>query len=101
MDDETSCGEKHGFEPSLSSDEEQGCENAAILFRALGDANRLRILKLLARREMCVSEMTVVLRDNLPAISQRLKLLRAERLVRTRRQGSTSTIDWRITISPN
>ncbi len=36
---------------------------------------------------MCVSELTLVLQDNLPAISQRLKLLRAERLVCTRRQG--------------
>ncbi len=63
------------------------CERTANIFRALGDVNRLRLLSLLAKREMCVSELTLVLRDNLPAISQRLKLLRAERLVRTRRQG--------------
>ena len=63
------------------------CERTANIFRALGDVNRLRLLSLLANREMCVSELTLVLRDNLPAISQRLKLLRAERLVSTRRQG--------------
>lgn len=63
------------------------CERTANIFRALGDVNRLRLLSLLAKREMCVSELTLALRDNLPAISQRLKLLRAERLVRTRRQG--------------
>lgn len=63
------------------------CERTANIFRALGDVNRLRLLSLLANREMCVSELTFVLRDNLPAISQRLKLLRAERLVCTRRQG--------------
>lgn len=63
------------------------CERTANIFRALGDVNRLRLLSLLAKREMCVSELTSVLRDNLPAISQRLKLLRAERLVCTRRQG--------------
>ncbi len=63
------------------------CERTASIFRALGDVNRLRLLSLLANREMCVSELTLVLRDNLPAISQRLKLLRAERLVSTRRQG--------------
>ncbi len=63
------------------------CERTARIFRALGDVNRLRLLSLLAKREMCVSELTLALRDNLPAISQRLKLLRAERLVRTRRQG--------------
>ncbi len=63
------------------------CERTASIFRALGDVNRLRLLSLLANREMCVSELTLVLRDNLPAISQRLRLLRAERLVSTRRQG--------------
>lgn len=63
------------------------CERTANIFRALGDVNRLRLLSLLANQEMCVSELTLVLRDNLPAISQRLKLLRAERLVSTRRQG--------------
>jgi ArsR family transcriptional regulator len=56
-------------------------------FRAMGDASRLQLLALLAKREMCVTELTGRLSDNLPAISQRLKLLRAERLVSTRRQG--------------
>jgi ArsR family transcriptional regulator, lead/cadmium/zinc/bismuth-responsive transcriptional repressor len=63
------------------------CERSANVFRALGDVNRLRLLSLLANREMCVSELTLTLHDNLPAISQRLKLLRAERLVCTRRHG--------------
>lgn len=53
----------------------------------MGDVNRLRLLSLLAKSELCVTELTEALKDNLPAISQRLKLLRAERLVRTRRQG--------------
>ena len=60
---------------------------AAAIFRALGDVSRLNLLCLLAQREMCVSELTVRLQDNLPAISQRLKLLRAERIVVARRQG--------------
>ncbi len=63
------------------------CERAAAIFRALGDANRLRLLSLLAQGEMCVTDLTKVLADNLPAVSQRLKLLRAEKLVCTRRQG--------------
>jgi ArsR family transcriptional regulator len=53
----------------------------------MGDASRLQLLALLAKRETCVTELTGRLSDNLPAISQRLKLLRAERLVSTRRQG--------------
>lgn len=66
---------------------ENTCSRAASIFRALGDLSRLRLLSLLAKREMCVTELTEILHDNLPAISQRLKLLRAERIVATRRQG--------------
>ena len=63
------------------------CKRTAAISRAMGDASRLQLLALLAKREMCVTELTGRLSDNLPAISQRLKLLRAERLVSTRRQG--------------
>ena len=64
------------------------CARTAAIFRALGDVSRLSLLALLAQREMCVSELTEKLSDNLPAISQRLKLLRSERIVRSRRQGT-------------
>ncbi|MFO0923969.1 MAG: metalloregulator ArsR/SmtB family transcription factor [Pirellulales bacterium] len=74
--------EKAGKQASL-----QTCERTAALFRVLGDLNRLRLLSLLCHREMCVSELTEALQDNLPAISQRLKLLRSEQLVQTRREG--------------
>jgi ArsR family transcriptional regulator, lead/cadmium/zinc/bismuth-responsive transcriptional repressor len=67
--------------------DQETCKRSAAIFRALGDVSRLQLLALLAKREMCVTELTEQLSDNLPAISQRLKLLRAERLVRTRRQG--------------
>jgi ArsR family transcriptional regulator, lead/cadmium/zinc/bismuth-responsive transcriptional repressor len=82
------CEEPHEVELSTLQPAALGlCERSANIFRALGDVNRLRLLSLLAVREMCVTELTLVLKDNLPAISQRLKLLRSERLVSTRRQG--------------
>lgn len=87
--DEGDCREEH-LETHAAIPEPANlliCERTAGIFRALGDVNRLRLLSLLAKQEMCVTELTMVLRDNLPAISQRLKLLRAERLVSTRRQG--------------
>lgn len=71
----------------LKPADEKTCTRAAGIFRALGDLSRLRLLSLLAKQEMCVTELTECLQDNLPAISQRLKLLRAERIVATRRQG--------------
>ena len=60
---------------------------AASIFRALGDVNRLRILTMLGQQELCVSEIAAALDDNISAVSQRLKLLRSERIVRTRREG--------------
>lgn len=63
------------------------CERAAAIFRALGDPQRLRILLVLEASERCVSELCVVLDDNMPAISQRLRLLKSERVVRARREG--------------
>lgn len=63
------------------------CERAAAIFRALGDPQRLRILLLLEDSERCVSELREALDDNMPAISQRLRLLKSERIVRSRREG--------------
>jgi len=63
------------------------CERAASIFRALGDPQRLRILVVLEASERCVSELCDVLGDNMPAISQRLRLLKSERIVRSRRDG--------------
>jgi len=89
IDEEPGCvGEQHDMadeKPVPAA--ENTCLRAASIFRALGDLSRLRLLSILAKREMCVTELTEVLHDNLPAISQRLKLLRSERIVTTRRQG--------------
>lgn len=77
--------DEHGGEP-LAIDLE-ACQRAAAIFRALGDPQRLRILIMLEASERCVSEMSLLLGDSMPAISQRLRLLRGERIVRTRREG--------------
>ncbi|MFM7159423.1 MAG: ArsR/SmtB family transcription factor [Planctomycetaceae bacterium] len=77
----------HPHDPTLLAADAGACQKAAAIFRALGDPNRLRLLSLLAQRELCVSELTVILGDNLPAVSQRLKLLRSDRIVIARREG--------------
>lgn len=87
VNDSDCSGEPHAAVVEVQPAELGLCERSANIFRALGDVNRLRLLSVLAVREMCVTELTGVLKDNLPAVSQRLKLLRAERLVCTRRQG--------------
>ena len=65
----------------------QACERAAAIFRALGDPQRLRLLMLLEASERCVSEVCELLNESMPAISQRLRLLKSERIVRSRRDG--------------
>ncbi len=73
--------------PTAVQREETACQRTADLFAALGDPQRLRIVMLLGNRELCVSEITAELADNLPAVSQRLRWLKRERLVRARRDG--------------
>ena len=62
-------------------------ERAAGIFRAAGDPGRLRILHCLLQQEHCVSDLAVELSEGMSTISQRLKTLRAERLVVRRRDG--------------
>jgi ArsR family transcriptional regulator len=62
----------------------------AAFFRALGDANRLRILALLAREELTVSELQEVLGLGQSTVSAHLAQLRAVGLVATRKDGSST-----------
>jgi DNA-binding transcriptional ArsR family regulator len=63
------------------------CERAAAIFRALGDTSRLQMLAMLAEGDLCVTEIAAQLGDNLSTVSQRLRLLRSERIVKQRRDG--------------
>lgn len=84
--DEPSCnGEDHRGLPIVI--DANACERAASIFRALGDPQRLRLLMLLEASERCVSEIGELLDEPMPAISQRLRLLKSERVVRSRRDG--------------
>jgi len=62
-------------------------EKAAGLMKALGEVPRMRLVALLAQGEACVSELAAAENENLSTVSQRLKVLRAERLVVRRREG--------------
>jgi ArsR family transcriptional regulator len=63
-------------------------ERAAHLFRALGDAARLQILRLLAEKELCVTEIVAAGGDKFSTVSQRLRILRTEGLIVRRREGT-------------
>lgn len=57
------------------------------LFKALGDATRLRILGLLLTGEVCVCDIHETLKITQPKASRHLAYLRRAGLVETRREG--------------
>ncbi len=62
-------------------------ESVSALFRAIGEPARMRLLVALSGGEHCVTDLAERLAEPLPAVSHRLRLLRAERLVVRRRDG--------------
>jgi ArsR family transcriptional regulator len=58
-----------------------------LLFRALADRTRLRLLNLIADKEICVCYFVEILGMSQPKISRHLAYLRRAGIVATRRQG--------------
>lgn len=71
---------------SLLSDEVTYIELSA-LFGALADATRAKLVHVLLRQELCTCDLAATLGVRESATSQHLRLLRALRLVRSRRLG--------------
>jgi ArsR family transcriptional regulator len=57
-------------------------EHSAKLFKALSEPTRLRIVNLLARRRLCVSDLQQLLAASQPYVSRHLAFLRRAGLVR-------------------
>ena len=57
------------------------------IFKALADRNRLRILKMLEARTVCVCEITAVLGIAQSSVSRHLGILREAGLVDDKKQG--------------
>ena len=58
-----------------------------VLFRALADPTRLRLLNLIADREICVCYFVEILRISQPKISRHLAYLRRAGIAASRREG--------------
>lgn len=61
----------------------------AELFKVFGDSTRIRILFVLFEAEVCVCDLAQVLNMTQSAISHQLRILRQNKLVKTRRDGKT------------
>ncbi len=84
------CGESHhqgGKFQHLQGLELEKAQKMAEFFSLLGDANRLRILSLLAKQELCVCDLADDLGMSESAVSHQLRTLRALRLVKYQKQG--------------
>jgi DNA-binding transcriptional ArsR family regulator len=62
-------------------------EQASALLKTLGNPDRLLILCQINRGEICVSDLETACGINQPTLSQQLTVLRAQGLVKTRRDG--------------
>ena len=59
----------------------------SMVFKALGDETRLKIIHLLKRRDMCVCELIVALNTAQPTMSHHLKVLENARLIKRMKKG--------------
>lgn len=70
--------------PELSAETAQAL---AETFRVLGDPTRIRLIGAMAAAERCVGDLAELVGMSESAVSHQLRMLRAARLVRTRRAG--------------
>ncbi len=73
-------------------------KNLVRVFKALGDQNRIRILKMLQDKPLSVGQLTAVLGISQPAVSRHLRQLREAGLVEDRR--SALWVTYRLTRQP-
>ena len=69
--------------------EETELYDLAELFKVFGDSTRIRILFVLFEAEVCVCDLAQVLQMTQSAISHQLKILKQNKLVKSRREGKS------------
>ena len=62
-------------------------DRIAELFKAFADPTRVHILSLLARQELCVSDIAAGVELSQSAISHQLRILKQMHLIKARRDG--------------
>ena len=67
--------------------EEEILYDLAELFKVFGDSTRIKILYVLFQSEMCVCDLSCLLNMTQSAISHQLRILKANKLVKNRRDG--------------
>ncbi len=88
------CDEVFIHEDSLSLiEKEMPCDEKLIdlaeFFRLFGDSTRIKIIFALSKSELCVCDLAAALGMSSSAISHQLRLLKARKLVKNRREGKS------------
>ena len=78
---------------------EKGSPSLDVFFRALADPTRLRLLNLIADREICVCYFVGILRISQPKVSRHLAYLRRAGVVASRREGKW--MHYRLRVPPD
>ncbi len=76
-------------DPQLASELIKRADQAARLLKAMGNEKRLQILCMLSQGERSVGDLNQDINLSQSALSQHLAVLRADGLVRTRRESQT------------
>ncbi len=69
--------------------DEEELYDLAELFKVFGDSTRIRILYVLFEAEVCVCDLAEALHMTQSAISHQLKILKQNKLVKSRREGKS------------
>ena len=69
--------------------EETELYNLAELFKVFGDSTRMRILFVMFEAEVCVCDLAEALNMTQSAISHQLRILKQNKLVKSRREGKS------------
>ncbi len=75
---------------TLVAMEEEESRDLSLLFKMFSDPSRIKILALLEGKEVCVNHISSTLGMSISAVSQQLRLLRNQKLVRYVKDGKQS-----------
>ena len=66
---------------------EEEMQELANFFKVFGELSRIKILSILYHKELCVCELVEILAMNQSAVSHQLRVLRAAKIVKARKEG--------------
>ena len=69
--------------------ENERIDDLAELFKVFGDYTRLRVMLELLEKELCVGDLAETLEMTQSAISHQLRILKQNKLVKSRREGKS------------